>query len=134
MISSMTSENGSNDGTHSPTDWTREEPLPTIPRGTHHRSSGELSERRPLQLSGRDDDEEEDCCCFKVDPVLCWFLFFHSLSCCVGMATLAANIYVLAKIDSITLNYKDIIMRSYACIFCVLIILTGISNHQFLPH
>lgn len=123
----MTSENGSNDGTHSPVDWTREEPQAKISPVSYQRSSGEVSRRRSSRLGGRDDDdEEEDCCCCHVDPVLCWFRFFHSLSGCVGIATLSANIYVLATTDSATLNYKDIIMRSYAVIFCIIIILTGI--------
>eukprot|EP00596_Hydrurales_sp_CCMP1899_P006100 CAMPEP_0119036766 /NCGR_PEP_ID=MMETSP1177-20130426/4701_1 /TAXON_ID=2985 /ORGANISM="Ochromonas sp, Strain CCMP1899" /LENGTH=211 /DNA_ID=CAMNT_0006997097 /DNA_START=159 /DNA_END=794 /DNA_ORIENTATION=- len=119
----MTSENGSNDGAYSPSDWTKEEPLPIIPKVAYQRSSGDYSERRPLRVQGY-DEEEEDCCCFKVDPVLCWFTFFHSLSGCVGLATLAANIYVLARTNRAALNYKEIIMRSYACIFCIIIILT----------
>ena len=45
----------------------------------------------------------------------------------MGLATLGANAYVIATIDRYSLEYKDIIMRAYAIMFCVVIVLVEID-------
>ena len=105
-------------------DWTRETSvIKSAP--SYQESSGSRRKLSPRQSIGKDEDDEEDCCCCPVDPVLCWFRFFHTISGCIGIATMAANIFVLVTVDSQTLNYKDIIMRSYAVIFCFIIVIAG---------
>lgn len=121
----MSSDNGSNLGYDEHADWTRESPS-VGPLPSYQESSGTRRVRYVSPPTRKNDEDlEEDCCCCSVDPVLCWFRFFHTISGLIGFATLVANIYCIAKIDSITLNYKDIIMRSYAVIFCVIIVVTG---------
>lgn len=115
-------------------DWTRETSvIKSAP--SYQESSGSRRKLSPRQSIGKDEDDEEDCCCCPVDPVLCWFRFFHTISGCIGIATMAANIFVLVTVDSQTLNYKDIIMRSYAVIFCFIIVIAGkiipnVSKHR----
>lgn len=108
----------------SSSDWTRESP-DASESPPYQLLDTSISRRRKSAKPSDDDDDNEDCCCCPVDPVLCWFRFFHTISGLIGVATLAANIFVLVTIDSKSLNYKDIIMRSYAVIFCILIILAG---------
>ena len=127
-MSSALSDNGSSQGFEDPTDWAREVTAKTIP--SYQTSSGARRVTSSRPAMGQDDDDEEDCCCCPVDPVLCWFRFFHTISGCIAIATMAANIFVLVTIDSVSLNYKDIIMRSYAVIFCFIIILTGTRIEQ----
>jgi hypothetical protein len=73
-----------------------------------------------------DEKDDEDCCC-PLDPILCWFRLFHTLSGFVGVATAGANGFVIATIDSITMDYRDIIMRSYAVLFCIVIVFVEID-------
>jgi hypothetical protein len=106
--------------------WSRDTSSPV--KQTPYQLQDTTSSRRknPSQtLVGGDEDDEEDCCCCPVDPVLCWFRFFHTISGLIGVGTLGANIFVLVTVDGPSLNYKDIIMRSYAVIFCIIIILAG---------
>ena len=127
-MSSMLSEGG-NQSYDEAADWTRESSAIKFPL-TYQDSSGGRRKTSPRQSVGKDEDDEEDCCCCPVDPVLCWFRFFHTISGCIGMATMAANIFVLVTIDIQSLNYKDIIMRSYAVIFCIIIVIAGkIMSH-----
>ena len=111
------------------THWSRDTSSPV--KQTPYQLQDTTSSRRKStsqMLTGGDEDDEEDCCCCPVDPVLCWFRFFHTISGLIGVATLGANIFVLVTVDSKSLNYKDIIMRSYAVIFCIIIILAGATK------
>lgn len=122
----MGSETGSNGGYDDLTDWTRESP--NVVKQPSYQLKDILSSRRKSAVpypSKPEEDFEEDCCCCPVDPVLCWFRFFHTISGLIGVATLAANLFVLITIDTKSINAKDIIMRCYAIIFCFIIILTG---------
>lgn len=122
----MGSETGSNGGYDDLTDWTRESPN-VVKQPSYQLKDSSSSRRKSVVpfASKPEEDFEEDCCCCPVDPVLCWFRFFHTISGLIGVATLAANLFVLITIDTKSINTKDIIMRCYAIIFCFIIILTG---------
>ena len=127
----MGSETGSNGGYDDLTDWTRESPnVVKQPSYQQKDSSGSRRKSTVPYPTKPEDDFEEDCCCCPVDPVLCWFRFFHTISGLIGVATLAANLFVLITVDTKSINAKDIIMRCYAIIFCFIIILTGSSKIQ----
>ena len=128
----MGSETGSNDDL---TDWTRDSPnTAKQPSSSSYQLKDSSSSRRKSAAvpyaSSAEEDFEEDCWCCPVDPVLCWFRFFHTISGLIGVATLAANLFVLITIDTKSINAKDIIMRCYAIIFCFIIILTGALKVQ----
>lgn len=132
-MSTMGLENGNHVGFDDLADWTRDTSGPA--KQTPYQLQDSTSSRRKSSsqlIVGGDEDDEEDCCCCPVDPVLCWFRFFHTVSGLIGVATLGANIFVLVTVDSKSLNYKDIIMRSYAVVFCIIIILTGAIRSELL--
>jgi hypothetical protein len=62
-----------------------------------------------------------------LDPILCWFRFWHFTSGLVGLATIAANIYVIVTVDGDILDYRDIIMRGYAVLFGIVIVLVELD-------
>jgi hypothetical protein len=123
---SSVSDNGNSDYGDS-TDWSRDprENVPIVKVQPSYQESSGGRRRSSPRVSLLKEEEDEDCCCCPVDPVLCWFRFFHTISGLIGFATMTANIFVLATVDRKSLNYKDIIMRSYAVIFCIIIVFTG---------
>jgi len=80
------------------------------------------------------DDDDIECMGSLFDPVLLWFRAFHTLSLLCGLSCTIVNIYVLSKImKSKTSNMnddvgiRDIIIRVYTIICCLLIIITEID-------
>jgi len=81
-----------------------------------------------LQSVGSDEESEEDCCfCCHSDPLLLSFQLFHFTSGLVGMAALAANVYAFAT----NLSLNDAILRAYAVLFCLLIVLVEVDWRYF---
>lgn len=76
----------------------------------------------PQEDSG--DEGESCCCCFSSDPMLFSFQCFHITAGLSGLGAFIANVYVFSR-PHITL--KEAIIRSYALIFCVLMVLTELD-------
>jgi len=68
-----------------------------------------------------DGEVEEDCCCCPMDPVLFGIAVFHFISGLLGIAGVVANIIYLSRPQE-TGHYLDIILRSYAVVFCATIV------------
>ena len=114
-------------------DWTREEGT----KGKLYQASvvesggggrgGARARMAPARVSASEHDEDEDCCCCPLDPVLAWFRLFHLISGLVGCASMGANGYILATKDVVSMDYRDIITRGYAIIFCFVVVLAEID-------
>ena len=91
----------------------------------------------PPDDESTEDDSDIFCCCCSSDPVLFSFQCFHFTSGLTGLAAFAANIYTLTK-PSITI--RDTIVRSYALVFCLLIVIVELdwryilNKVRFLDH
>lgn len=80
---------------------------------------------KKIHNEGDEDDESADaaescCCCFPSDPMLFAFQCFHLTAGLTGLAALSANIYVFS---GPTISVRDAIVRSYALLFCILIVI-----------
>lgn len=135
MHNSNSSKNESND--EAPPDWAESPSKQSSSSILEQPTSSILPGRKKLipksnkrdnsgNTSNEEDEEDDDLCCgCALDPILCWFRLFHILSLLIGGASFAANIYVLIKTDGKTFDFKDMVMRIYTLMFCVIIVFTG---------
>jgi uncharacterized membrane protein HdeD (DUF308 family) len=84
-----------------------------------------IKRKAPAAVHIADDDDAEDdsdtcCCCCPSNPMLFGFQCFHFIAGLAGLLALAANIYIFTLPN---LYPKDEIMRCYALIFCVLVVI-----------
>ena len=112
-------------------DWTREDGKGKLYQASVVESGGGRGGVRARMMATArvkaSEDDDEDCCCCPLDPVLAWFRLFHLISGLVGCASMGANGYILATKDAITMDYKDIVTRTYAIIFCFIVVLAEID-------
>lgn len=80
----------------------------------------------PITTINEYDDDDIECFGSFFDPVLLWFRTFHVLSCCVGIATTIANIYVLSKYFNVY-DVRDVAIRLYTIICSMLIVISEID-------
>eukprot|EP01041_Mallomonas_annulata_P007304 gene7304-14895_t len=75
------------------------------------------SEVTPLK-PGRPTKVSKSNCCCGLDAVLCYFRCFHVLVGCVTLVTLATNIYMIHKFESL----RDLVIRCYLVAICIFIV------------
>ena len=96
------------------------------PKTTLSKLAGGIKWKQPMNRGkdldeGSGDDDEASCCgCCPGDPMLFSFQCFHFTAGMIGIAAFAANIYVFTQPY---LTPKDAIMRSYALLFCLLVVI-----------
>ena len=85
--------------------------------------SGVKWKQRMTTNTHADEDEVEEscCCCCPSDPMLFSFQCFHLTAGLSGMGAFVANIYVFTRPH---VTVKEAIIRSYALIFCLLMVAT----------
>jgi hypothetical protein len=95
----------------------------TPPKSTLSKLAGGIKWKQPINRTGpaeEEDDGDSCCCCCPSDPMLFAFTCFHCAAGLVGITALVANVYVFTRRD---LAPKDAIMRSYALLFCALVVI-----------
>ena len=70
-------------------------------------------------LSEEEEDESTKCCCC-IDIILCYFRTFHTFTAIIGFANLASNFLLLISYS--VAQVRDIVIQTYAIIFCIIII------------